>query len=367
VAFAVWWFWPAGAGLTDEMRYLPDDSRFVLSVNVRGTLASAVGQKLASSKVWRDLLEGRLNPDGEGLDALFEKQMGIPFRDITRITAGGNVSDFNRPSQYVTVLKVKDAGRFRFRERRTEFEAGTGKILTTWVDSRCEEETVGRFTLKKGRMDSTEAAYCIPNPETVVFGPVNAVRAALKRDRPAELSSGMREAMAQVDFSSAFAGAITLQDLQGEAGNMVNRARQDVNREFPGLGDSVVALCGEIRMGSHLDLEVTALCKDAKSATKAAEELSRVLKKAQGKVENQANVPQEFVKLITDIRITARGKRVTGSLRLEADQLTRIFERVLEAGPRVQPIQNEQMRQQRIQKEKRQKFKGKFPPPPGMP
>jgi hypothetical protein len=120
--FALLRFFSSGPGLTNELRYLPDGSRFILSLNARALLESSAGKKFLASAAWRDLNRGLVEREGEDFEAMLEKHTGIPLREYNRITIGGTFN-MGREPEFVMVIKAQGARRFHLKVRDFEFNA----------------------------------------------------------------------------------------------------------------------------------------------------------------------------------------------------------------------------------------------------
>jgi hypothetical protein len=312
-----------GAGLTNELHYLPDDCRLVVSINVQGLLDSNAGQKFLASAAYRDLNKQLGEREGKDFEAMIEEATGIPARQFIRVTVGYTFG--GRGDDVMIIYKARDARRFRAKIRTYKFDPATGKGTPGWAEF--EEETVGKHAMKKHR----DMAYCVVDSETILMGPVATLRTVLRRDKAGELAPGLRETMSQVDFSQAVAGAVSLKGLRGQEREWYDREiRRELNHKLPGLADSVEAVHGQARVGSQIDLEGTLLCRDAGGAANVTEQLNGFLRDVHRKAGREEDVPQELLKILASIRFTASGSRVTASVRIDPDEVTRAVERAME-------------------------------------
>jgi hypothetical protein len=200
LALVLWWLLSGSSGLTDELYYAPDNSRFVFSINARGLLTSNAGQKILNSEGMKKLKQLFADGnEGRDMEQEFEKYTGLKFREVLRVTFMGNIIGDRREERESVVVVVKTINAQDFRPR-------DGRRV---IDFR--PETIGRFTLQAGGRDF---CYCIVDNRTVVMGPYEAVRKVLMRERQPDLHAGLQNTLAKVDFSQAMAGGFNLRDLE---------------------------------------------------------------------------------------------------------------------------------------------------------
>jgi hypothetical protein len=344
--FALWRAFAGGAALTDELRYLPDGSRLIVSLNVQALVEREAVNRLMKKMVAPIDWKGPKGEDFDFEDPL-EKHTGIPLRDYRRLTFGVTFPP-ERQAEFVVVIKARDARRFRL--SMFDFDPATGK--STKKEARFEDEVVGNYTMRKER----DMAYCVPDAETILISETGTLRAILRRDKAASLAVGLREAMARADFAQAVAAAVSLKDLRGREREWFDREiRNELNRKMPGVVDTVETVSGQIRVGTQVDVDATLLCRNAIDATAAAEHLNGLLKEARHKSDREEGVPAEFRKVLASVRFNARGSQVTASFHFDPDQLIRRFEREMEELER----DRERMRRDLERLEKEQQKWGK--------
>jgi HEAT repeat protein len=218
-----WWLMRPKPTPVTEMHFLADDSHYVVDADVaalRGSVAYA-----------------RLREKGAGLDAAevqaLEKAIGLPLDQVSRLTLAGSFYDARH-----TVLVVKTT-------KEVSYLSLLGGRLDTY-----KEEKVGKRAL---RVAGEEAVY-LPDGHTVVRGSAEAIRAALQRNRPANLSEALREALADRDVGDHFTVVAEAQALGRDGGKGVIGV--DLRRLLPSLPKARA-----VRLSGRADaaVEVTAV------------------------------------------------------------------------------------------------------------
>ena len=327
-----------GPGLSDELRYLPDDTRAIVSVDVRTLLTSSASKKVFKS--WQDALKTRAAEavaEIEDIESNVEKATGLALNDFIRVTVAVTVEK-NQPEMPIFVVKVDNANRLKIKGKT--YDPQTNKLA--WKAPEVEDETVGKFTLKKFTREEgspEQLSFCIVNDRTIVFGPIRVVRAILRRERDAELAPGMKEAMSQLDFSQAIGVAVSHKDLRSRdtiffdhllQDNIPPKIRDmlptDLRDKFQGLSDGLVTESAQLRIGSQFEVQATLTYKEPADAADAVQNLNAFLKDAGRKLAEKEGVPEQILKIVESIRFTARGPSASASFRLGPDKLIQLIE-----------------------------------------
>jgi hypothetical protein len=324
------------SGLGDEVRYFPEETRIIVSFDVRGTMRSIVGKKLLASKSIRELEQNMAGMAGEDPNKLVEKAIGLTLDDIDRVTVAARF-DFDGPRMrgegpdVVVVLKAANAGRFNLK--------GLGA-------PEFRDESVGRYTLK----DGGGFAYCIADSGTIVMAPTPTLRRVLTRGAPPPLSPGMREAMGQADFSNALTVALNIKDLQGREKDMFDKAfPPDTPPVVARIRDAAEGAVVQLRADSNLDIRATLLCKDAAKATEISKELNGLLDELRKKARDTKELPEEALKVIDALKFSSNGNAVKIGVRIDFDGILRLLEEQLDQ-ERVRRQQWEQRFRQEMEK-----------------
>jgi hypothetical protein len=202
----LWYFKLRPGPFDTELRYLPSGCEAVYTMRVGDLLQSEAYRKANSKETDKGEEE-------------FERIWGVPLRAVSRMTVahsyeasreeisleeliGVIVKGHSRPSPTVLILQTRrriDAAALA--EARQQSCPADHPITYKPV-------SVGDFTLYEpegaddaSRMGPYNVAFSVPEPRLVVFGGTDTLRKVLERNGKAQLSEGMEEALANVDFS----------------------------------------------------------------------------------------------------------------------------------------------------------------------
>jgi hypothetical protein len=229
----------SGGGLSDELRYAPDRSRIVVSVDVRGVVNSAAFTKIRDT--FRDLLgDGR--GGGKDLETEIEQLTRLNLKEIQRVTVLGTWE--GRGDDVTIVIKTRNAKNFKLPERGGNFP-GAPKPAAP--------QTIGKYTLHSA---DRRTGYCIADDQTVVVGPVATMARVLERNGKAELSPGLERLLHKVNFSRSAAGAVDLRDLAE------GRAFRNIDPELQQLLGRLDGAIVHISVGSDLRYDATLFGRD---------------------------------------------------------------------------------------------------------
>ncbi len=259
----VYWLFFRPVGLTNELLYVPDNFEYIASLNVSGVQSSELYVSLK-----REIDERK--PDLERELQKLENDLGLKLTEIERVTVAGL---FPRPGErsgpeFVVVVKTKRPVELR--------ELFKGPAFAEFQDRKVGEHTVRLY-------DPQRMAVCaLPNRTILFSSHVETLSRVLKRDRKADVSEGMQEAMNKTDFTQALAVSISTRDLRRDL--MRDREfRNDMARSFGSviepeklleLTDMTVM---HIRLGSKVEVEAKVLGKDTEVVFKVSVKTSALI------------------------------------------------------------------------------------------
>lgn len=252
---AAWLIFGGRSGLTDELRYAPDQTRFVVSLDVRAALRSNAMQQIKKSDVYRRFNDLCRDESGVDVERFVEEGTGLRLQDIERVTVMGtweearDREDFDVP--YTVVLKTRAATGFRLREP-TRRGGGFRN-----VDIR--NEPAGKYTM---HVVDRHFAYCVADDRTVVMGPTRTLHSVLRREGQPNFSDSMQALVRKADFSQTAAGMVDLRNIREPDWRRGHGLRL-LEDELPFLKNFDGATF-QIRAGSDLRGEATLFARDGR-------------------------------------------------------------------------------------------------------
>jgi hypothetical protein len=282
--------------------FLPDNSKLVVSIDVPAVLAS---------KLYRDAIAGSEAEIKKAEDGMFS-ETGLAFADVKRVTFGGEqITGQEPPIVVVELTKAVEPERLRASMRRT------------WT-----EEKIGSATMHVTQ-DTPPMALHVAGDRLVVFGPPNALRTALQRNRAATLSGPIKEAFEQLDFSRTIAAAMAIPEQMPGAGG-----------GFPALGGMPVSpdMLKKLRavaahahvVGSDVQLAVTVLCAEEQ----AADELQKMVDGLLAMTRQMGKVPPEAKKTLDSLKISRSGRNLKAQISVDGAQILAAIQAAREAARR---------------------------------
>jgi hypothetical protein len=185
-----WYFFLRPAGMSDELTYLPDNFEYVASAKVSTILGSeyytALKKELDSS-----------NPELETQLRTMEKQFGVDRNNIDRVTVAGRIprpKEHGDPEFMVVVKALK--------------KIDLGDLFKD--DPKFEDSDIGKYKMRI--FTTKKMAVCVPDSKTILFSSPEMMTRVLRRDKKADMTQGMKDAMKSADFSEAAAAVFSVQD-----------------------------------------------------------------------------------------------------------------------------------------------------------
>ena len=315
------------SAFASDLRFLPSNC---------AAIGSARMDEIVKSPLYQDVLTQVKAAAGKDDPTLeLEQTFGLSLNDLVRVTFG--VADNGKDGAIVvTTNKPVTAGDLKGKLKRNP--------ATLDIDSEgmlklepvpLKEVKVGSYTMHQEDDEISERAFCIVDPNTIVYGEPGPLKAILERDKKADLSADMQAALDQVDQARPLFVAVNVKGLMaGAAKDWLKGLEPPVADDLggvvppdrsraPGLGP-MAALVGKVDMvtldaaiGTDTQLSVVVVCQDsgvADEIRKAADGL-----RALGKL--SSGLPPDLVKLIDGVKITASGTKVTGTAAIPSAML----------------------------------------------
>jgi hypothetical protein len=280
-------------GPPPEYKYLPDNCQMVAVVNLEEILESDA-YKQAKKEVPE--MEKSINDD---------KQFGISASNIVRIVAGGNFEG-KEGGDGVVVLRTKSAVK-------------ASDIESKKAPTKYKQIKEGDYTIYHADGQFGADAFCVADDKTVLIGKKDTLVKVLRRDKKPEFSEGLKNAMKQVSFKKSVALAVDVKSLQSKMPKSNPGEPFDFN-DFVGKAEGVGV---QIEMGSDIDMTVTVLCKDDKSA----EDLRKKIEGGLSWVKDLKGIDKDTKELIEGVKVSNSGSKCTASLRCKVDPLTKTMKK----------------------------------------
>jgi Protein of unknown function (DUF1559) len=277
-----------GAG--SDLRFVPDDSDFVLSADISGIISSGAGQKIKARAA--DALAA--------LNRSIPKDSKFKPEDVGRMTIGARA------------LAGQGAGVVHFNRAVTDQDFADA---SQWV-----KKSVGRYEMSV----SNRVAICRIDDRTVAVGEEAALREVLVRDGPAKLSDELTAAMNEVDFSKSLALAGSLKNLAKAAGPV------GANLGAIPFGPDAIRGGGlQADVGNDIRFRGVTIFKDVATAEQMKKMGDGML--AAAKL-NSAKMPPEAAKILDSVEIANSGSTIRVSATIEVDTILSLVDSFKGAG-----------------------------------
>jgi hypothetical protein len=267
----------------DVLKFLPEDSQFVVSVKVASFLKSGV---------WTEMRQEV--KDLNDLAKSFKDSTGLTPDEVDQLVLSG------RRGEIFMVVRTN--------------KAINGPDLAASIKGSTFKETkVGRFTIYENQKDADES-FAVFDNKTLLVGRAAQLKTVLMRDRTPRFSAAMRTALAQTDFTQTLAFAA---DVKVFADGKTQAGPLDAFTE------PVIALAGSARAGDDLTVKLTILCKDAEAAEDGRKLLDGVLVFVKYAYKNDKDVPKEVIDLVRRVKVTTDGNSIHATATIPAAALAK--------------------------------------------
>jgi hypothetical protein len=297
VGLLIWQPWANKTLSAEQLRFLPDESQVVATIDVQGLLASEVYHKVDEAFLKRG---GKRLTD---IEKDFKSWVGMGWSDLERVTVGGKMSS----QQGVIVVKTRKAVDAR-------------QILTRLNQQKdFDEISVDGFKIFKHRnqaLQDKHPSFCVVEPTLVVFSvDLETLRRVLSRREAAVVSTDLQPVMNQTDFSRTIALAMGKLPAGLPAG-------KDPSNPFAGFEGKLQGISLEITLGGAIDIKVSALCVDSKTAKELNDTLTSMRTLA-----NNLNLPPEAKKILDTMQFSYSGATFSARVSLDPDTVINLVEK----------------------------------------
>jgi hypothetical protein len=279
--FGGWMILGAKASIGDDARFLPDDTNFVFTIDVKSLVNSGVGQKFK-----------------EQLSDLHEipGAAKLKIEDIGRVTFGGqiagekfcSVAHFNRP------VSIDDL----------------------WPADSGTKTTIGAYTVRT--LENGKMAAAQIDPQLILFGDKQEVQKVLTRNGPPKMNEALSAVLSEVDFGKPIAAAAAFNGLSQAAA-----AAGAANPAISAAAEQVRGVGGWADVGDDIRLSAAIVCKDSTAAENfrkqidAAKTMFTSFGPAGGAGQNA-----DMAKIINSLSVSASGATVRASVAIDSGTLT---------------------------------------------
>ncbi len=303
-AGVVAWWLLTSRGVTDELKFMPDNCQMLAAIQMDELLQSGAFKELRREipEIEQALTQDKNNELGLGMD------------DIEKIVFGNSSVNAN---EMITVVRTK--------KPVSAQDMRTNRKGTTYT-----EVKVGKYLLHEPA-DANSPAFCVPDKKVVIVGRTEALRTILQRDKKPVFPEGLQMAMKQADFSKTIAFALDLKAGQSKPGAPGAMPMMGPNPMFQNGLDKADGLAIQAKIGSEVRLDVTVLCRDSKSA----EDLHKQIDTALGLLKNLPNLSKENADLLDAKNFKVAGANVQYSGSFKVSPLIQAYkmQKGLVAGP----------------------------------
>ncbi len=309
-------------GGSEDLYFMPDNTQMVGQVRVEQILNSD-----ALKQVWTAFPDAK-----KSFDQASTKESGVEANNFDRMYFGVSTVNFSgaNPPAYIMVMHFKngvkledlEAGMKKSNANLTFTETKVGKY--TMINVKAPPVT---FNFPGQKVQAPPAptslyALCMPNDREAVMGSTAALQAVLTRDKKPDVNDKLQAAINQTDFNASIAFAANVKGGFPQAASGAGSSNPIPLGKVNGLSAS-------IKIGSDVDVNVTALCQDGT----AAGELSGKLKLAIVEGKKQfGKLPPELADLV-NIEPQVSGSNVTISKTIKVAPIINLVKNQQKGGP----------------------------------
>jgi phage FluMu protein Com len=227
-----WWYFFSRSA--DDLAYMPSACQMIVSIHMDQLLDSQALQELR-----------REIPDvDKGIKVDFDKEMGLDPGDVEHIIIGSGPV----PNTVICVIHTKKP-----------VQVADLRAHDTYT-----EKKVGKYVMHE-HQHPMHPAFCVVDKKRVLVGNKGALEEALQRDKKAEFSKNLQEALKQVDFSKTIAfAADTPQNRPGPMGP--GFPFMGGKNNLANVGKKINGFAIQATVGSDVRYDLTLLCLDAAAA-----------------------------------------------------------------------------------------------------
>jgi hypothetical protein len=271
----------SGGSIGNDLRYLPDNSDFVTTMDVHGLWTSHVYESLKANPRIGQMVN----------QAMAQATNAIRPEDIGRVTFGGVVAGEQVCGVVHFMRPVTDAD------------------LTTFSNSGVKKQVGSlQMTVERGM------AYARIDDRTFAFGSEAILPTVLQRGAAATLPPAVAAAMKEVDFSGHFALVLSTATLK----NIPQSANTaGILAMIPGGADGVRAVALQSDLDRDIRMKAAVICKDGKTA----DDLKKMADGGLAMVKANPNLPPPAGKIINSVSVSNSGNVVAANATIDADTI----------------------------------------------
>ncbi|HVS39568.1 MAG TPA: hypothetical protein VMS17_28685, partial [Gemmataceae bacterium] len=273
------WFW-GGGGASADLVYMPDNVQMVGQMHADQIMNSdALKQVYAAFPDLKKMV-----------DENSSKSTGIDQNNVDRMYFGVAKVDgkSNTAPAAIAVIHFKNSVKVEDIEKGMKQGASSpaNNAFGMSVDYSFSDSKVGRYTVTEVKQTmtfkaqpgfnpppappTTLYAFTMPDDKRVVMGSPEALKAVLNRDKKPDINATLQKAIDATDWNATIAFAANVKD-----GFVIP---PETAKTFPLPIDKVDALSATIKVGSDVDVNVTAMCKDNQAATDLSGGINTLIK-----------------------------------------------------------------------------------------
>jgi hypothetical protein len=277
-------FMGSSGSVDDDARFFPDNCAVVASVRMKD---------LCDSTAFKEVEQ--IAPGSNRMRPEFETEFGMPPEAIRQLVIAFAVQDKDAPVMILHANRDVTADAFKAKLR-----------------GNFDQLAVGSYTIYQ----NPSKAFCLIDSRTAVLAPPAVLQAILKRDKKAVLPAGLQEGLQSVSLSRT---AVIVADLKATrkpgSGGLMDIPLADK------FMDPVEVLAIQVDVGSDVNLDATAICRDAA----AADDARKLIEGGLVAAKSQPGLPAELAEILGAVKVSTSGKKLTGNLRFKPSRLTKGF------------------------------------------
>lgn len=290
-----------GSGLGDEVKYLPNNCQMIVAVRPEPILNSDAYKNIKKEvPTWE--------PEKD-----IEQLAGIPVSNMQQVIIGVSAGADNNQDAVFVIKTVKTVSADDIKSKKTGITPQETKVRDITL-----YEVFGQ-------------AWCLPDSKTVLIGKGDTLKKVLERDKPAELSDGLRGALKDADFSKSLTMAMDSKEMYAKmkkSGVDFEKAWEKIGIANP-MGD-IDGGAYQVDVGKDIKFQSVMLCKDSKTAEdikKISDGMAAFLKRLLPKYDS-----------FETWESSVSGARVHGSMTIKTESVVKFIRAINDMRKSFQPV-----------------------------
>jgi hypothetical protein len=290
------WSLLSGGGGSAGMKFMPDNTRILVSVRPADYMKSGV---------WAEIKKEM--PEADKILTDSTKEAPFQVEDVSQVLVG--VGDYTKEEAVIAIefkkaVKLDDVIAFL-----NKTAGGKQKTFT--------EEKVGSYTIKADK----EVSLCQVSDKLIVGGSPSALKAVLERDKKPAFTDGLQKALKDADLSQTVSVVFDVKPFASDP--MIGGTAKGAGIDVSSVESAVI----NIAVTSDVKVNAIAQCKDAKTAEeyrKMAEGGVLMAKKALG-----AQMPKDVIDIIDALKVKDKDKQLTAEVAIKVAPLIPLAKQAL--------------------------------------